>query len=46
MEDNQEKLLEEIANDVKSNAELVENLVNQETDALRNDQVSFFKEGF
>ena len=35
MEDNQEKLLEEIANDVKSNAELVENLVNQETDALR-----------
>ena len=45
MEDNQEKLLEEIANDVKSNAELVENLVNQETDALRNDQVSFFKEG-
>ncbi len=45
MEDNQEKLLEEIANDVKSNAELVENLVNQETDALRNDQVSIFKEG-
>ena len=45
MEDNQEKLLEEIANDVKSNAELVENLVNQETAALRNDQVSFFKEG-
>lgn len=45
MEDNQEKLLEEIAADVRSNAELVENMVNQENDNLRNDQVNFYKEG-
>ena len=45
MEDNQEKLLEEIAKDVRSNAELVEKMVNKENDALRNDQVSFYKEG-
>lgn len=45
MEDNQEKLLEEIAKDVRSNAELVEQMVNRENDALRNDQISFYKEG-
>ena len=45
MEDNQEKLLEEIAKDVRSNAELVEDMVNKENDALRNDQVSFYKDG-
>ncbi len=45
MEDYEVKLLEEIDNDVKSNAELVEKMVKQETDALRNDQVSFYKEG-
>ncbi len=45
MEDYQDKLLEEIANDVKSNAKLVEDVVNQETDALLNDQISFYKEG-
>lgn len=45
MEDNQEKLLEEIAKDVRSNAELVEDMVNKENDALRNDQISFYKEG-
>ncbi len=45
MEDYEDKLLEEIANDVKSNAKLVEDVVNQETDALLNDQISFYKEG-
>lgn len=45
MEDNQEILLSEIEKDVRSNADLVEQVVNQETDALRNDQVSFYKEG-
>lgn len=45
MEDNQEKLLSEIEADVRSNADLVEKVVNQETDALREDQISFFKEG-
>jgi vacuolar-type H+-ATPase subunit E/Vma4 len=45
MEDYEGKLLEEIAADVRSNAELVEKMVNQENDALRNDQVRFYKEG-
>lgn len=45
MEDYEGKLLEEIANDVKSNAKLVGDVVNQETDALLNDQISFYKEG-
>lgn len=45
MEDYEDKLLEEIANDVKSNAKLVGDVVNQETDALLNDQISFYKEG-
>lgn len=45
MEDYEAKLLEEIDADVKSNADLVEKLVNQENDNLRNDQINFFKEG-
>lgn len=45
MEDYQEKLLNAIAQDVQSNAKLVEDMVNQENDALRNDQVNFYKEG-
>lgn len=45
MEDYEAKLLEEISNDVKSNADLVEKRVNEENDTLRNDQINFFKEG-
>ncbi len=45
MEEYEEKLLDAIEKDVRSNADLVEKVVNDETDALRNDQIGFFKEG-
>ena len=45
MENYEEKLLKTIDEDVSSNAELVRNQVEQETEALRQDQLSFYKEG-
>lgn len=43
MENNEEKILKEIEKDVNSNAELVKAMVEGETAALREDQISFFK---
>lgn len=45
MEEYEEKLLEAIDKDVRSNADLVEEKINEETNALREDQIGFFKEG-
>ena len=44
MENNEEKILREIESDVNSNAELIKAMVEGETAALREDQISFFKE--
>ena len=45
MEEYEEKLLEAIDEDVRSNADLIEKQVNDETNALREDQIGFYKEG-
>lgn len=45
MEEYEEKLLEAIDEDVRSNADLVEKQVNDETNAMREDQIGFYKEG-
>lgn len=45
MEDLQNKLIRAIDEDVRSNADLVEDMLNKEKDVLLKDQISFFKEG-
>lgn len=45
MEDLQEKLIRAIDEDVRSNADLVEEVLNREKDILLNDQINFFREG-
>lgn len=45
MEDLQDKLIRAIDEDVRSNADLVEDMLNKEKDVLLKDQISFFKEG-
>lgn len=44
LENDEEKILEKIQEDVNSNAELVRNAVEGETAALREDQISFYRE--
>jgi len=41
----EEKLLKAIDEDIRSNAQMVVDLVNKETENLREDQLSFYKEG-
>ena len=41
----QEKLIRAIDEDVRSNADLVEEMLNREKDLLLNDQINFFREG-
>jgi vacuolar-type H+-ATPase subunit E/Vma4 len=45
VENYEEKILKTIDEDVSSNAELVRKQVEQETEALRQDQLSFYEEG-
>lgn len=45
MENYEENILTAIEEDVKSNASLVRKTVEEETDHLRSDQLTFFKEG-
>lgn len=44
LENEEEKILKKIEEDVNSNAELVRNAVEGETEALREDQISFYRE--
>lgn len=45
MENYEERILRKIQEDVNSNASLVKELVQSETDSLHDDQLSFYKEG-
>lgn len=45
MKELQEKLIRAIDEDVRSNADLVEEMLNHEKDLLLNDQINFFREG-
>lgn len=45
MENFEQKLLDTIDADIRSNADLVTDLVKQETENLRNDQVTYFQAG-
>ena len=45
MKELQEKLIRAIDEDVRSNADLVEDMLNHEKDLLLNDQINFFREG-
>lgn len=45
MEDLQDKLIKAIDEDVRSNADLVDDMLNKEKKVLLDDQINFFKEG-
>lgn len=45
MKDLEEKLIRAIDEDIRSNADLVEEVLNREKDILLNDQISFYREG-
>lgn len=45
MESFEQKIIDTIDADIRSNADLVTDLVKQETENLRNDQISYFKAG-
>ena len=45
MEEEEKKILEAIKADVRANADLVEERVNEETRAMQEDQIEFFRKG-